>query len=96
MDLYSAYNYIIAAHRKRLCSTELQLEIPEGCYGRIAPRSGLATDYFLAIGVRVIDPDFRGPVRVLIFNHADTAYTIRAGDRIAQLLLEKCVFVNEI
>ena len=33
---------------------------------------------------------------MLIFNHADTAYTIRAGDRIAQLLLEKCVFVNEI
>ena len=38
LDLYSAYDYIIAAHGKRLCSTELQIEIPEGCYGRIAPR----------------------------------------------------------
>ena len=40
-------DYIIAAHGKRLCSTELQIEIPEGCYGRISPRLGLATDYFL-------------------------------------------------
>lgn len=59
--------------------------------GRIAPRSGLASKNFIDTGAGVIDADYRGQVKVLLFNHADTDYAIKEGDRIAQLILERIV-----
>lgn len=59
--------------------------------GRIAPRSGLASKHFIDTGAGVIDADYRGPVKVLLFNHADADYEIKEGDRIAQLVLERIV-----
>lgn len=49
--------------------TEIQIEVPEGCYGRVAPRFGLADKNFVDVGAGVIDPDYRGEVKVLLFNH---------------------------
>jgi dUTP pyrophosphatase len=69
--------------------TDLQISVPKGCYGRIAPRSGLALNFFIDIGAGVIDADFRGNVAVLIFNFGDNAFHIQRGDRIAQLICEK-------
>ena len=57
--------------------------------GRIAPRSGLASKNFIDTGAGVIDPDYRGPVKVLLFNHAETEFKVKKGDRIAQLILER-------
>lgn len=59
--------------------------------GRIAPRSGLASKHFIDTGAGVIDADYRGPVKVLLFNHADADYEIKEGDRVAQLVLERIV-----
>lgn len=59
--------------------------------GRIAPRSGLASKHFIDTGAGVIDADYRGQVKVLLFNHADTDYEVKEGDRIAQLVLERIV-----
>lgn len=63
----------------------------ENADGRIAPRSGLASKHFIDTGAGVIDADYRGPVKVLLFNHADADYEIKEGDRIAQLVLERIV-----
>lgn len=57
--------------------------------GRIAPRSGLASKNFIDTGAGVIDADYRGQVKVLLFNHAETDFMIKMGDRVAQLVLER-------
>lgn len=47
---FSAYDYTIPARSKELVKTDLQIELPHGCYGRIAPRSGLAWKNFIDVG----------------------------------------------
>lgn len=51
-----------------------------------------ASKNFIDVGAGVIDADYRGQVKILLFNHADTAFEIAAGDRIAQLILERVCF----
>jgi dUTP pyrophosphatase len=87
-DLYAAYDYTIVSRGKVLIKTDLQIEIPEGCYGRIAPRSGLAVNHFIDVGAGVIDRDYRGNVCVLLFNFGEE-YIVHKGDRVAQLICEK-------
>ena len=59
-------------------------------YARIAPRSGLALKKGICIGAGVIDQDYTGPLGVILFNHGQEDFTVTTGDRIAQLILEKC------
>jgi hypothetical protein len=68
--------------------TDLSIAIPVGTYARVAPRSGLAWKHSIDVGAGIIDADYRGPVGVILFNHSDTDFTIQAGDRIAQLILQ--------
>ena len=58
---------------------------------RIAPRSGLAVKHAIATGAGVIDEDYRGEVKILLFNHAAEDFKIAKGDRIAQMVLERIV-----
>ncbi|KAG9317638.1 dUTPase-like protein [Chiua virens] len=60
-----------------------------GTYGRVAPRSGLASKFMIDTGAGVIDADYRGTVFVLLFNLSDQNFEVQEGDRIAQLVLEK-------
>ena len=57
--------------------------------GRIAPRSGLASKHFIDTGAGVIDADYRGEVKVLLFNHAETDFEVKKGERVAQMVLER-------
>ena len=88
-DLCSAYNYIVYPNSNCLCLTDLQIALPDGCYGRIAPRSGLAHKYMIDVGAGVIDGDYRGNVGVILFNLGKEEFIVKKGDRIAQLILEK-------
>ncbi|XP_065216003.1 deoxyuridine 5'-triphosphate nucleotidohydrolase-like [Planococcus citri] len=88
-DLKSAYDYCVPARGKELIKTDLQIELPSGCYGRIAPRSGLAWKNFIDVGAGVIDEDYRGNVGVLLFNHSDSDFLVKKGDRVAQLICER-------
>jgi dUTP pyrophosphatase len=67
----------------------LQIAVPRGTYGRIASRSGLAAIFGISVGGGVIDADYRGNVRVILFNHSDVDYLACKGDRVAQLICEK-------
>ncbi|XP_045779057.1 deoxyuridine 5'-triphosphate nucleotidohydrolase [Maniola jurtina] len=91
-DLKSAYDYTVSARGKELVKTDLQIELPSGCYGRVAPRSGLAVKNFIDVGAGVIDEDYRGNVGVVIFNHSDQEFIIKKGDRIAQLICERIYY----
>lgn len=90
-DLHSVEPYVILPGQRVVVSTGLQITgMPEGVYGRIAPRSGLAVKHGLDVGAGVIDPDYTGELRVVLFNHDDhVPFVIRPGYRIAQLIFER-------
>ncbi|XP_060150275.1 deoxyuridine 5'-triphosphate nucleotidohydrolase, mitochondrial isoform X7 [Globicephala melas] len=94
-DLYSAYDYTVPPMEKALVKTDIQIALPSGCYGRVAPRSGLAAKHFIDVGAGVIDEDYRGNVGVVLFNFGKEKFEVKKGDRIAQLICER-IFYPEI
>ncbi|XP_069938091.1 deoxyuridine 5'-triphosphate nucleotidohydrolase, mitochondrial [Cherax quadricarinatus] len=94
-DLCSAYDVTVPATGKALIKTDIQVELPEGCYGRVAPRSGLAWKNHIDVAAGVIDRDYRGNVGVVLFNHAKVEFQVKKGDRIAQLICER-IFYPEL
>lgn len=93
-DLSAAYDGVVPARGKALIKTDLSMAIAEDVYGRVAPRSGLAWKHSIDVGAGVIDSDYRGNIGVILFNHSDTEFPIKAGDRIAQLIFEKIQIVD--
>ncbi|XP_039744132.1 deoxyuridine 5'-triphosphate nucleotidohydrolase, mitochondrial isoform X2 [Pteropus medius] len=94
-DLYSAYDYTVPPMEKTLVKTDIQIALPSGCYGRVAPRSGLAAKHFIDVGAGVIDEDYRGDIGVVLFNFGKEKFEVKKGDRIAQLICER-IFYPEI
>lgn len=88
-DLYSAEDVVIPTRSRSKIETGIAISLPEGVYGRIAPRSGLAAKHGLDVGAGVIDRDYFGTLKVIIFNHDMKDYSVKKGDRIAQLILER-------
>lgn len=88
-DLYSAYDYTIGPLDKMIVKTDIQIAVPTGHYGRVAPRSGLAAKHFIDVGAGVVDEDYRGNVGVVLFNLGKEAFEVKKGDRVAQLVCEK-------
>ena len=93
-DLYSAETKIIPAQGRALIDTQISIVVPEGTYGRIAPRSGLASKFGIATGAGVIDADYRGIIYILLFNLGERDFEISVGDRVAQLILERVATPN--
>jgi len=89
MDISSRVSAVIPVKEWITVPTGIAIEIPRNCYARIAPRSGLAFQYGLMINAGVIDSDYRGEIKVIIYNPGTTAYRISAGDKIAQLIFER-------
>jgi dUTP pyrophosphatase len=69
--------------------TGLFLEIPRGHVGLVWPRSGLAVRHGIDTLAGVIDSDYRGEVKVVLVNHGTEPFRIAAGDRIAQILIQR-------
>jgi dUTP pyrophosphatase len=90
LDLYAAEAASIAPGGRVSVGTGLAVQIPEGLAGLVLPRSGLALKHGIALvnSPGLIDPGYRGEVRVLLLNTDPTLdFKVAAGDRIAQLLL---------
>jgi len=89
-DLYSLHDYYVYPHEKTMIKTGVIMEIPTGYYGRIEPRSGLALRHGIDVLAGVIDSDYRGELGVILYNtHKEETFTVKAGDRIAQIIFEK-------
>ena len=96
-DLYSCEELIIGKNNSALVDTGIILDIDldihnefNSLYARIAPRSGISYKKKTTVGAGVIDPDYRGNIKILIFNHNnEEALHIQKGDKIAQLIFEK-------
>lgn len=87
-DLYAAESVLILPKCKGNVSTDLSIKPPSGTYGRIAPRSGLANK-MIDIGGGVVDEDYTGIVKIIIYNFSDDVFVVKEGDRVAQLVLEQ-------
>lgn len=87
---------IIQPHETRMIGTGIAMEIPNGYFGGIYPRSGLATKSGLrpANCVGVIDSDYRGEIKVAIHNDSNTPKMVNDGDRIAQLIIQSYLNVE--
>lgn len=90
-DLFAAESCMVPAWKRALIATDISVELPAGCYGRIAPRSGLAKKNSIDVAGGVVDPDYRGPVGVILVNSSDTDFIVNKGDRVAQFILERYV-----
>lgn len=88
-DLYTTDETVIAPGQTILLGTGLAMEIPEGYFGAVFARSGLATKEGLrpANCVGVIDADYRGELKVPLHNDSPEERQITAGERIAQLVI---------
>ncbi len=93
MDLRAAapQDIILQPGERMLVSTGLKLEIPENFEGQVRPRSGLAIKHGITLlnTPGTIDSDYRGEVKVILINLGKEPYTIRRGDRIAQLIVAR-------
>lgn len=89
LDLYADEAVLIPPGSRALVSTGIAVALDPGMAGLIwAPRSGLAVRSGLVVDSDVVDADYRGEVKVLLFNHSGELVTIQAGERIAQLLIQ--------
>jgi dUTP pyrophosphatase len=92
VDLYSAVDVELAPGRRELVPTGIAVAIPHGMVGLVHPRSGLATRVGLSIvnTPGTIDAGYRGEVKVTLINlDPETPISVRRGDRIAQLLVQR-------
>lgn len=97
-DLSSIEDCVLLPLSRRLISTGLKMQFPSNVYGRIAPRSGLAFKNGIDVMAGVIDPDYTGEIKVLLYNSSNEPFEIKSGERIAQIVFEsfKQPLFNEV
>lgn len=105
LDLRADEDCVVEAGKRMCISTGISLqwiknkeddEEPENFYMRIASRSGLTIKNGINVGAGVVDADFRGEVKVILFNHNDIDLIVNKGDRIAQAILTRIERFDEI
>ena len=98
LDLYSAIDAVILSNELYTIPTGIKMIIPVGYEVQIRPRSGLAFKHMLTIlnTPGTIDSDYRGEIKILLFNAGKESVIIKRGDRIAQAVLCPVALNNPI
>jgi dUTP pyrophosphatase len=91
LDIYCIDDLLIEPKARLRAPTGLSVAVPEGFYGRIAPRSGLALDKGIDVLAGVVDADYRGEIVCLLYNTGDEIAMLRAGSKICQLIIEQVI-----
>lgn len=88
-DVYSAKDYKVPPGEHTLIDTGLKCDIPEGFEIQVRPRSGLAIKNRITVlnSPGTIDSDYTGKLGVILMNHSDMVFSVKAGDRIAQIVV---------
>jgi dUTP pyrophosphatase len=98
MDLYANVHEDICLqpNERELVPTGIRLALPFGYEAQVRPRSGLAYKHGISIpnAPATIDADYRGELKVILINLGQQAYTIRRGDRIAQMVITRVEMVT--
>ena len=87
---------IMQPGQRALIPTGLMIAVPPGHEAQVRPRSGLALKHGITVlnAPGTVDADYRGEVSVLLINHGDAPFTIRRGERIAQLVIAAVARAN--
>ena len=96
LDLYASEDCLLAPGDFKMVSTGIALEIPSGYEGEVRARSGLASKFGIGVlnSPGTIDSDYRGEVKVILFNFSKKKFEVKKGNRIAQLIISKVERVN--
>ncbi len=96
MDLRAAIDAVIAPGQRLLVPTGIAIALPENHEAQVRPRSGLAAKHGITVlnAPGTIDTDYRGEIKVPLINHGHEAFTIKRGDRIAQMIVAPVVQVK--
>src|SRR4051812_4045457 len=88
-DLRAVEAFVLAPGERAAVPTGVAIALPPGVAGLVVPRSGLAVRHGLSVvnGPGLIDPNYRGEIRVVLVNLGDEPFAGEPGDRIAQLLV---------
>ena len=91
MDICSVAEVTLEPNVPALVPTGLSVEIPAGYECQLRPRSGLALKHAITLpnSPATIDPGYRGEIRVILLNLGKQSYTVKKGDRIAQMVIAK-------
>ena len=89
-DLHCVCDFALDGLNHICVPTGISVQLPTGVYGRVAPRSGLAVTHGVHILAGVIDPDYTGEIKVIMCSLSGSTKEFKKGDRIAQLVLERC------
>jgi len=86
----------IKPHESSLIPTGISIAIPEDTEVQIRPRSGLAAKSSISVlnTPGTIDSDYRGEIKVILYNHGDNDFLINNKDRIAQMILTPVIKMN--
>jgi len=97
-DLHAAVqsDVVIASGDRVLVPTGFSIAVPPGYEAQVRPRSGLARDHGILLpnSPGTIDADYRGELMVIVMNAGEKAFTVRRGDRIAQLVIAPVVIAE--
>ncbi len=96
MDIRCIEGAVLELGVPQALPTGLALEIPPGYEVQIRPRSGLALKHAITLpnSPATIDPGYRGELRIILLNLGKSAYEIRAGDRVAQMVFAQYISVE--
>ena len=90
MDLYAELpqELNLAPGERALVPTGIAIELPDGYEAQVRPRSGLALRHGISLvnSPGTIDTDYRGEIGIIVINHGSEPFTVRSGERIAQLV----------
>jgi len=88
-DLATVEAFGLDPGERRVVPTGVAVALPPGVAGLVVPRSGLAAKHGISVvnGPGLVDPNYRGEIRVVLVNLGSEPFAADAGDRIAQLLL---------
>jgi len=84
---------VLASGKHALVPTGLAIALPQGFEAQVRPRSGLAAKHGVTVlnSPGTIDADYRGEIQVILINHGTEAFTIKRGERIAQMVIAPVV-----
>lgn len=96
MDLCANEDQVLHPGQRRLISTGIFIQLPEGYEAQVRPRSGLAIKHGITVlnSPGTIDSDYTGEIKVILINHSDEDFRIEKGDRIAQMVIAEYVRVK--